>query len=155
MRITGLNLATGSIPMPTGMPGGMPDTPAPAGNQGPDVLVLLAAVLIIAGLVVTFVLPRRKAALAAIGACALAAALIAFTVLVRIRGAVNEQMAQSGAAGTPPAGADSEFGRQMQQQVEQMTQAISVDPAIGFWLTLIALIAAIVLNKMVHGRTDT
>ena len=153
VSMSGLDLATGSIAPPT-MPGAAPGAgaAAPATSYGVDIFVLIAAVLIIAALVATFVLPRRKAALAAMGACALAAVLLFYDVFIRIPGKVEDQMESSGATGaTPPAGAGAEY----QQQLEQMQQAISVDPAIGFWLTLIALVAAIVLNKMVHGGRET
>ena len=58
----------------------------------------------------------------------------------------------TGGGATPPAGTGGEFEKQMQQQMEQMVQQISVDPAIGFWLCVLALIAAIVLNNMVRSR---
>jgi hypothetical protein len=32
---------------------------------------------------------------------------------------------------------------------------ISLDASIGFWLTILALVASIVLLKMVHGRAAT
>lgn len=153
--ISGAQLATGSIRPPSvpagGFGGGAPT--APAQDYGPDILVLIAAVLIVAALVVTFVMPRRRATLVAMGACAVAAALIVFDVFVRIKGAVEDQIQEGSRSGTTgPSGPAGEFERQMQQQAEQMAQAISVDPAIGFWLTVIALTAAIVLNNMVRSR---
>ena len=150
MRISGLNLATGSMPAPTGLPQGMGGAAA-APSGSPDIFVLAAAVLIVLSLVATFVLARRTGALAAMAGCAVALALIVFTVFVRIKGEVTGRVGESSTA-TAPTGADGEFARQAQQQAEQMAQAITVDPAAGFWLTALALVAAIVLNKMVHGR---
>jgi hypothetical protein len=77
-------------------------------------------------------------------------------VFVRIKGAAEDQIRQSAAAG---GGGDAkagggEFETQMKQQMEQMMSQISVDPAIGFWLCVLALIAAIVLNNMVRSRRD-
>ena len=82
---------------------------------------------------------------------AIAAVLLVFDVFVRIKGAAADSMRQSAGAAAPSAGA-GEAERQMQQQMEQMVQQISVNPAIGFWLCLIALIAAIVLLNMVRSR---
>jgi hypothetical protein len=157
VSITGANLATGSIPAPGGpaaqMGGGAPNAAAQTGSHSPNILVLLAAILIVAALVVTFVMPRRRAALLAMIGSGVAAVLIAFTVLVSIKGAVDNQIRESnGGAATPPAGGGGELDAQMRQSMEQMTQAISVDPALGFWLTILALIAAVVINKMIHGR---
>jgi len=155
-RITGVQLATGSVP-PIGQ--NAPGAPAGGGaaaNQSYslDFFALGAAVLIIAGLVVTFMMVRRRAALLAMAFSAVAAVLLVFDVFVRIKGAAEDQI-RSGAAGggnANPTGPGAEFERQMQQQMEQMVQQISVDPAIGFWLCIVALIAAIVLNNMVRSR---
>ena len=153
--ITGLQLATGSI-QPVGNAGGMPGAPTGATatptDYSPDIFVLIAAVLIVASLVVTFVMPRRRAAMIAMIGSAVAAALVIFDVFVRIKGAVMDQVRAGSSGSQPSTGAGGEFERQMQQQMEQMTQAISVNPALGFWLCVLALVAAVVLNKMVHGR---
>lgn len=155
-RITGVQLATGSVP-PIGQ--NAPGAPAGGGaasGQGysVDIFALGAALLIIAGLVVTFMMVRRRAALLAMIFSAVAALLLVFDVFVRIKGAAEDQIrsgAASGGSGNTT-GPGAEFERQMQQQMEQMTQQISVDPAIGFWLCIVALIAAIVLNNMVRSR---
>jgi lysylphosphatidylglycerol synthetase-like protein (DUF2156 family) len=156
-RITGLQLVSGSIP-PIGANGGMPGAPAApsAGAQSysVDIFALVAAILIVAALVATFVLARRRAALLAMIGSAVAAVLIVFDVFVRIKGAAEDQIRQgAGGGATPPAGGGGEFEKQMQQQMEQMVQSISVDPAIGFWLCVLALIAAVVLNNMVRTKS--
>ncbi|MEA3017855.1 MAG: hypothetical protein QOI38_2577 [Sphingomonadales bacterium] len=151
-RITGMQLATGSI-QPIGQNGmpGAPSTGAATGQHyGLDIFALAAAVLIVIALVLTFVLARRRAALIAMVLAAVAAVLLVFDVFVRIKGAataqIREGMGNSG--GTAPSGAGADFERQMQQ----MVNSISVDPALGFWLCILALVAAIVINNMVRSR---
>lgn len=149
-QITGVQLATGSVgQIGQNMPGAPTGGAAAAAPESSlDIFALGAALLIIAGLVVTFVLARRRASLIAMACAALAAVLIAFDVLVRIRGAVTDRVRESsaGSAGT------TEMDRQIQQQAEQMVQQISVSPAIGFWLCILALIGAIVLFNMVRTK---
>lgn len=155
-KITGLQLATGGVqPIGQNAPGAPGGGAAAAGqNYSLDVFALLAALLIIGGLVVTFVMARRRAALFAMIASALAAVVIAFDVFVRIKGAAEEQIREgsSRGGGAPTTGGGGEFETQMKQQMEQMMQQISVDPAIGFWLCVLALAAAAVLNNMVRSR---
>jgi hypothetical protein len=158
-RITGVQLSTGSVPPIGANAPGAPGAPAGGGGgagQGYslDIFALGAALLIIAGLVVTFMMVRRRAALVAMVCSAVAALLLVFDVFVRIKGAAEDQIrsgsANAGSAG--PTGAGAEFEQQMRQQMEQMAQQISVDPAIGFWLCIVALIAAIVLDNMVRSK---
>ncbi len=154
VRMTGLQLATGQV-SPISNPGaGMPGAPqAPSlenftrGTEG-DIFVMIAAALIVIGLVLLFVLPRRTAALAGMATSAAAILVAGYDVLVRIKGAVSEAMRQGSASSS----ASSASERQMEQQFAQM---ISIDASIGFWLTILALIAAIVMLKMVHGRAAT
>ncbi|HEX8654123.1 MAG TPA: hypothetical protein VF693_02720 [Allosphingosinicella sp.] len=151
-RITGMQLATGSI-QPIGQ-NGMPGAPGGGAattsqHYGLDIFALAAAVLIIIALVLTFVLARRRAALIAMVLAAVAAVLLVFDVFVRIKGAATAQIREGmGSGGTAPSGAGADFERQMQQ----MVNSISVDPALGFWLCILALVAAIVVNNMVRSR---
>lgn len=150
-RISGFQLATGNVgEIGAGMPGAQ--APTAAQDLSLDVFALGAAALILLALALSFILPRRKAALAAIGACAVALALIVYDVFVRIKGAAEDQFRESMASSQPPASPANPFEAQMQKQMQEMMQGFSVDPAIGFWLTALALVAAIVLGKMVHGR---
>lgn len=153
-RITGVQLATGNV---GDIGGQMPGAQAPAAPAAPqdlslDVFALAAAALIVLALALSFILPRRKAALVAIGACAIALALIVYDVFVRIKGAAEDQFREGMAASRPSAAPSNPFEAQMQKQMQEMMEGFSVDPAIGFWLTAAALAAAIVLSKMVHGR---
>ena len=97
--------------------------------------MLIAALLIVAALVTGFVLSRSQAALVAIAAPAAAAALIAYTVLVRIPARVH-----AGAAAEASLGVDR----------MRISDIIRVETAPGFWLTLAALIAAMVVSWMVQ-----
>jgi RNA polymerase subunit RPABC4/transcription elongation factor Spt4 len=150
-RMTGLQMATGSIsPVANpaaGMPGG-PQTPSlenfTRGAEG-DIFVIIAAALIVIGLVLLFVLPRRTAAVAGMATAAGAILVAGYDVLVRIKGALTDAIRE----GSASSGASGGSERQMEQQLAQM---ISIDASIGFWLTILALIASIVLLKMVHGR---
>lgn len=148
-QISGLQLATGSV---GDIGGNRPGAPAAPQDYSADLFVIAAALLIVIALVLSFVLPRRKAALAAMASCAVALALIVYDVFVRIKGAAEDQFRESMASNTPPSTPANPFEAQMQRQMEQMMQGFSVDPAIGYWLTALALVAAIVVNKLVHGR---
>lgn len=159
VRMTGVGMATGRVELAGGQGGiagipGMTQGANPltsfASSARPDLLILAGAVLIVLGLVATFVLARRAAAAAGMASAVAAAVLIGYEVLIRIPGAVSTQARQgSAAAARPPT---SEFEKSLQQQVENMAQSISATPQIGFWLTMLALVAAAVLFKVVHGR---
>jgi hypothetical protein len=156
---TGLQLATGSAPPIAldGMPGGAPAAGAAARTLPLDYFALAAAVLIVAGLALTFVKPRRRAALFGMIAAGAAAAALLFDVVVRLKG-VAEARIRAGAAGPAnagPTGLGGEFDRAMHRQIEQIANAISIDPALGFWLTVIALLGALVLLGMVYNRGET
>lgn len=155
-QMSGIGMATGKINVLAdqgalsglGQPQANPLTNF-ASTARPDLLILAAAILIVAGLVLSFVLARRSAAIAGMATAVAAAVLIGFEVLIRIPGAVAGQARQGAPAG---GAATSEFERSMQQQMEHIAQSISATPQIGFWLTLLALIAAAILFKIVHGR---
>ena len=115
----------------------------------PDWLVVIAAILIVAGLAATFLLPRARAALMGAGAAAAAAVLIAYDVFVRlpalaaaVKQRVSAEMSGGGGGG---------LERFLLKEVATMAD-VSGLPGIGLWLTLAALVAAAVLFKIVHGR---
>jgi hypothetical protein len=154
LRASGLEMMTGSarpVERPAmrgaGGDGGLGNL-MPSGSQV-DVFIIAAAVLIIAGLVLSFVLARRQGALAGMIASAAAALIIIYEVLIRLKGAVadaiQENAARSGGATKGPAGLG-------EPDMEQLARMISVDPGIGFWVTLFALIAAAVLFAMASRR---
>lgn len=131
VSMTGVDLATGHVMMHNPMTGA---TESPPGQSGGDIWVILAAVLIIAGLAASFLLKGRKGLIANMAGAGAAAAALAYTVLVRI-----PSTAHSGSAGPAAPGGPSP---------EQIAQMIHVEVEIGFWLTLLALIAAIVLDVL-------
>ena len=128
VSMTGYELATGAT---GGSTGGAPAS----GGRDADVWVIAAAALILGGLALSFVLPRARAALLAALAAIGAATLIAVTVLVRLPDQLGDRP-------TP--------GEAMNAQ--QADELIRVQPEIGFWLVMAALIAAAALNLMARNR---
>src|SRR3954469_18716645 len=98
--MTGIDLATGHVTM-TANPMGGPGANLPSEHQG-EILVILGAVLIVAGLVLGFVLKGGKAAIAAAACAAGAAAALAYDVLVRVKARAVADGASS--AGSPDSG---------------------------------------------------
>lgn len=153
VSMSGYDLATGSISVRNPMTGQVETPPANAGagggGRGSDMWVIAAAGLILAGLVLTFVLPRAVAALLAAAGAIGAAGLIGYTVLARLPAEMREQpMAPPGAAGGGGSAAD------MGMNAQQLAAMIKVEPQLGFWLLLAALVAAAVLNIMARGRAE-
>jgi hypothetical protein len=134
--LSGYDLATGSVTIANPMTGAS-ETPPGAGER--DIAVIAAALLILLSLAATFVLKRGQAALVAAGGAAVSALLISYTVLIRVPARMRDSAAAEGSAG-------------MNQQ--EIADMISVDVAIGFWLTLAVLIAAVALNWLARGRTS-
>jgi hypothetical protein len=132
VTMSGVDLATGHIMMHNPMTGA---TESPPGANGGDIWVIVAAVLILAGLAATFVLKGRNGLIADMAGAGLAAAALAYTVLVRIPNSAHA----SNAAGAAAPGAPSP---------EQIAEMIQIKVQIGFWLTLLALIAAIVFDVL-------
>ena len=138
ISMSGIDLATGSVTM-TNPVTGVSESPPGAGKG--DLLVIVGAVLILLSLAATFVLKGRIAALAAIAGAGLAAAALAYAVLVRIPDSARAGAATSG-GGAPG----------MSQA--QLAEMIRVNIEIGFWLTLAALAAAIILNFLALKQAD-
>ena len=128
--MSGMELATGTVTVHNPLTG---ETTTPPGAGKPEYPVLVAALLIAAALVLSFLLRRREAVLVSIVALAAAAALISYTVLVRIPTRVHIESAAESAKG---------------MNRMQIDDILRVETAPGFWLTLAALIAAIVLSWM-------
>ena len=139
VSMSGYDLATGAVTAHNPLTG---QTSRPPGWSAPDISVALAAILIVTALGLSF-LARRAAPMAAICALALAAALIAYTVLIRLPEKAREGLSdyRPGTGGGP----------QIVDQA-QLLRLIRVETAAGFWLTLAALLGAIVLLGI--GRRD-
>jgi hypothetical protein len=134
--MTGVDLATGHINMAANPLGG-PSSAAPAQHSG-DLLVIIGALLIVAGLVLSFILRGSKGAMAAAACAALAAISLAYAVMVRLPGAARAD-AMTGAGGGGGAGGPTP---------EQIAQMIKVNVQVGFYLCLAALIAAVLFDFM-------
>lgn len=133
ISMSGVDLATGHVTM-TNPVTGASESPPGAGKA--DMLVIAGAILILLSLAATFILKGRTAALAAIAGTGLAAASLAYTVLVRVPDSARAGANTSGESGAPG----------MSQA--QLAEMIHVNIEIGFWLVLAALAAAIVLNLL-------
>src|SRR5262245_12505351 len=128
VSMSGYELATGSVTAHNPLTG---ETRKPPDAGKPDLAVLVAAVLIAAALVLGFFLGRSRAALVAIAGPAAAVALIAYTVLIRIPARVH-------------AGAEAEASLGVDRM--QISEIVRVETAAGFWLTVAALLGAVVLG---------
>ena len=136
VTMSGVDLVTGHATMHNPMTGA---TESPPGMNGGDMWVIAAALLILAGLAASFVLKGRNGLIANMAGAGLAAAALAYTVLVRI-----PHQTHAGAAGPTAPGGPSP---------EQIAQMIQIKVQIGFWLTLLALIAAIVFDVLAMKRS--
>ncbi|MGQ0559675.1 MAG: hypothetical protein ACT4OE_08850 [Sphingosinicella sp.] len=142
VTMTGLDLATGSDGRPANpVPGQqMPQTP---GSEEIDLPVLLSALLIAAALVAGFVMDRARGAMVSIAALAGAGLLAAYSVLIRLPGRVDAEAAKDPSSNT-------QLGEAM-PGADQMLQSIHVETEIGFWLTMAAIVGAIVATWMARG----
>jgi hypothetical protein len=132
VTMSGVDLATGHVMMHNPMTGA---SESPPGANGGDIWVIAAALLILAGLAATFVLKGRNGLIADMAGAGLAAAALAYTVLIRIPHSAHA----GNAAGPATPGGPSP---------EQIAQMIQVKIQLGFWLTLLALVAAIVFDVL-------
>ena len=81
-------------------------TESPPGMNGGDICVIPGALLILAGLAASFVLKGRNGLIADMAGAGLAAAALAYTVLVRIPHQTHAGAARPDRAGRPEPGAD-------------------------------------------------
>ena len=140
VSMSGLDIARGSVTMHNPMTG---ETAQPPSGGEADIPVMVGGILIALGLALSFVMKGRIGTLASMASLAVAAALISYTVLIRIPDQAREDATRQGTpatSGTP--GVD-------QAQIAEM---IRVQTEVGFWLTLAAIIGAIVLAWMVARR---
>jgi hypothetical protein len=109
----------------------------------PSATIVFALVMIVAGLVVSFNLAAVRAALANLVAASIALLLIAYQVLVSAGSMVRSQ---ASSAQAPDTGIE-----------RSLAEAVKVGTGLGFWLTCLALAAAIILYWMVYrgaGRRE-
>jgi hypothetical protein len=136
VSMSGYQLATGQVTMTNPMTN---QVESPPGVNGGDMLVIVGAVLILAALAATFILKGRNGFIAAIAGAALAGGALCYTVLVKIP-------ADALTSTTGPASGGAGGAGSMGPTPEQLAQMIQVKTEMGFWLTILALAAAIVLN---------
>jgi hypothetical protein len=131
----GMELATGSLTVTNPITG--EQVTPPESSEG-DSAVLIAAILIALTLVAGFVLRGAIAAGVSIAGLAIAAALISYSVLIRL----PEQAREGATAGSAQGISEA-----------QLANLIRVEVAAGFWLTLVAIIAAIVITFLARNET--
>jgi hypothetical protein len=134
VSLSGMDLATGSVTVTNPMTG---QSATPPGSGETDLPVLIAAILIAATLVGGFVLRRSLAAMVSIAGLAAAAGLISYSVLYRLPDRAREGATAESAQGISEA---------------QIADLIRVDVAVGFWLTLFALLAAIFVTFLSRSQ---
>ena len=139
VSMSGLDLAQGSVTMHNPMTG---ETTSPPGGGEAEIPVLVGGILVALALLLSFILKGRIGTMASMASLAAAAAAISYSVLYKIPRQAREDAAQQGA---PPTGGEGTTGFD-QAQIAEM---IRVQTEIGFWLTLAAIVAAIVLAWMV------
>lgn len=138
ISMSGVDLATGSVTM-TNPVTGASESPPGAGKG--DMLVIAGALLILLSLAATFVVKGRIGSIAAIAGTGLAAAALAYTVLVRIPVSAREGAVTGGGSGG---------GSGMSEA--QLAEMIHVNVEVGFWLVLAALAAAIVFDVLAMNQ---
>ena len=136
VSMSGVDLATGHVSMASNPMMGGASAPVPS-QRGGEILVILGALLILAGLALSFALKGARGAMAAAACGAAAAAVLAYEVLVRVKAQALSDSATRAASGES-GGIDT----------RQMAEMIHVNIQIGFWLCLLALIAAVVFDIM-------
>ncbi len=139
VSLNGLSLATGSFTARN------PSTGVMESHSGsPNLLVLIAALAIAFALFIAFTRSARAGASAGLWSCAAAAALCAFVVLFDVR--------RQFAAGLQHS-RGSDLGQSFDSSLGQM---IKIEPAIGFWIVMIALAAACFADWTIrkHGARD-
>jgi hypothetical protein len=144
---SGLQLAIGTASPSSECVGGMPMNAPDAQNSNnnnnnpfnsANIAVIAAAGLSLLALMARFVLKGAIRAVVGAGGSLLAAGAIVYAVMIQAPEAVRASFAQGGAG----PGGSGEFS------AAQLERMIHTAPAIGFWLVVMVLVAAIVLNLL-------
>jgi hypothetical protein len=136
---TGFGLATGTAKITV-----RSATKALPSPPGPRPAVLAAILLILLSLAATF---ARRGRIAAVAGSAAAVGLLGYTIFFEIRWLTRDWLL---------AWAGSEFPAQpWLRDPREMMEAIQVRPQIGFWLTIAALLVAIVLDALALKRAPS
>jgi hypothetical protein len=136
-QVSGLDMALGRATVHNPFTG-----VSQAHSGSPNGAIVVALVMIVAGLAVSFNMAIVRTALANIIACGTALLLIAYEVLVSAGSMVRSQ---ASSARGPENGVE-----------RSIAEAIKVGTGFGFWLTCLALVAAIFFYWRVRGggRSD-
>ena len=142
-RASGLGLATGDVTLLTD---NMPQSESSGARPTfePEIGVIAGAALILLALLGSF-LKGGTGAIIGIAGSVLAAGALIFSVFMHFPDAARAALAASnthsaGGAGNPTP--------------EQIAQIIQVKPEIGFWLVLVVLLLAVVLNVLAMRKTS-
>lgn len=133
VSLSGMDLAIGSVSVTNPLTG---ESASPQGTGEADVPVVLAALMIAMSLVAGFVLRQSLARTVSLAALAVAAGLLIYSVLYRLPERAREEATTDSAQGISEA---------------QIAELIRVDVAIGFWLTLSALLGAILVTLLARS----
>jgi len=133
-KASGFQLATGTV-TPNNPNPNPSANPPPNPFEKPDYGILGGALLILLSLAAGFVLKGRQGALAGAAGAALAFILLCYAVLVQLPKAVYASFEGAGSGSSPIPAAD-------------LAQLIKVHVEIGFWLTIAALAAAVLLDLL-------
>lgn len=118
--------------------------------KDPSIWVIAGAVLILLSLLASFLLKGAMAAMAAAGGSLLAACAFVYAVFIQAPNLVRDSLLSGGGglggSNMPGLGGS---GAPTATQIDRM---IHTGPAIGFWLVLVALLAAIALNVMASRK---
>jgi hypothetical protein len=159
---SGLQLAMGSAKASRDCPeviGNAMGTPMPENDNAdnddhpfkdPNIAVIAGAVLILLALIGSFLLKGTAATIAGAGGSLLAACAFVYAVIIQAPGLVRDKIlsGSSGLGGPAMPGAGGAGG----PTATQVDRMIHTSPAIGFWLVLLALLAAIALNVMASRK---
>jgi hypothetical protein len=134
VSVSGMDLATGSVEVTNPLTG--ENVRPPDGGEA-ELPVLIALLLVSTTLVVGFVARRPLSATLSIAGLAIAAALIGYSVLLRMPDKARADATAESVEGISQA---------------QIASLIRVEIEIGYWLTLAALLAAIVATFLSRNR---
>jgi hypothetical protein len=145
LSASGLQLAIGSATPRNdcfaGLPADGQDTRRSNDNpfETPNIAVIVAAALLLLALLASFVLKGAARAVVGAGGSLIAAGAIFYAVMIQAPALVRASFTQGGASGAARPGG---------MPPEQLEQMIRTEPASGFWIVLVMLVLAVVLNLL-------
>ena len=107
--------------------------------ETPNIAVIVAAALLLLALLASFALKGAAQAVVGAGGSLIAAGAIFYAVMIQAPALVRASFAQGSATGAARPGG---------MPPEQLEQMIRTEPASGFWIVLVMLVLAVVLNLL-------